>query len=158
MNYKLINKQTGESHLCIKGVQDGYDYYFNDSPFDEKDYYLDTSTYTIRFGSNNHVTGGYKKRIIATNNPDIDIPQIMDVEYLANNHSVEDNVWSKESFTEGYNQSQETYPYTHKDMLEFVKFCLEEDLVNEIKLKELEVFLVNWKEQNPKIVYYEHNT
>ena len=38
MSYKLVNTQTGESHICEKIEKDGFDYYVNDSeiPTDAK--------------------------------------------------------------------------------------------------------------------------
>jgi len=30
MKYRLINKQTGEEHLCDKVTIDGFDYYVSD--------------------------------------------------------------------------------------------------------------------------------
>lgn len=46
-----------------------------------------------------------------------------ELENLANNHSVDDNVWSKESFIQGYNKSQETHPNSDEDMIDFADFC-----------------------------------
>ena len=42
-----------------------------------------------------------------------------ELENLANNHSVDDNVWSKESFIQGYNKSQETHPFSEQDLEAF---------------------------------------
>lgn len=47
-----------------------------DDPFTESDWYYDTKQESIRSGSNNHVTGGYKKKIVYSSQP------IDGVEYL----------------------------------------------------------------------------
>ena len=140
MKYKLINQSTNETHLCNKITLDGFDYYYIDEliPYNpkggtngnficlgeiesNKDYgvKLGDKQYISPFVKNVGSCGGCRK-LIATNNPNIDLPQVIsELEDLANNHSVDDNVWSKESFIQGYNKSQETHPYSEQDLEAF---------------------------------------
>lgn len=66
------------------------------------------------------------------------------VEDLANNHSVDDNVWSKESFIQGYNKSQETHPFSKEDMIEF---ALEVATAPNTPYKTVNELFQIWKEQ-----------
>ena len=38
MNYKLINKLTGEEHICQKVTIDGFDYYVSDEKINSSNY------------------------------------------------------------------------------------------------------------------------
>jgi hypothetical protein len=77
--YRLINKTTNEEHICTKVVLDGFDYYINDDDINTSDYYigLNLSNSSVRICSNeNQIDYSKHKKIIATNNPSIDLPQI----------------------------------------------------------------------------------
>ena len=73
--YKLINTRTKEEHLCDKVTIDGFDYYVNDET-PEHDNYITykNQLFIIKNGDNElfHLS----KKVIATNNPNIDIPKI----------------------------------------------------------------------------------
>ena len=75
MKYKLINTRTKEEHLCDKVTIDGFDYYVNDET-PEHDNYITykNQLFIIKNGDNElfHLS----KKVIATNNPNIDIPKI----------------------------------------------------------------------------------
>lgn len=90
MKYKLINKTTLEEHLCDKVVIDGWDYYVSDEIIKVGDYYIAWETisniesnYIIQKANDSEPLGMYSwadnyKKVIATNNLDIDIPQILE--------------------------------------------------------------------------------
>lgn len=128
MKYKLINQSTTENHLCDKITLDGFDYFVsNKLGVERNDFYYDyhgnIHQWTIEFQKDNKLSNSIADthpKVIATNNPNIDIPQVItELEELANNHSVDDNVWSKESFIQGYNKSQETHPFSEQDLEDF---------------------------------------
>jgi hypothetical protein len=179
MKYKLISKTTGEEHLCDKVTIDGFEYYYNDDFFGDEDWYYDTKQETIRFGSNNHVTGGYKKKAIACNNPNMDIPQAIEYSDILEDmavtsteeNEIDDSIeyGHRLGFINGYNKSQETHPFSEEDMIEFGQWVSHNDWVylpskkywvNE-EQEELEQKLTSkellqlWKEQQTKIIYYE---
>lgn len=97
MKYKLINKSTGEEHLCDKVTIDGFDYYYIDEliPYNpnggtngnfvclseiisnkEHGVKLGDKQYVSPFVKNVGSCGGCRK-LIATNDPNIDIPKIL---------------------------------------------------------------------------------
>jgi len=155
MTYKLINKTTGEEHICSKVVIDGFDYYVNDVEIQEKDhhsffYHKQEGIVFINFikgqsclCNEKHVDffKGSLQKIIATNNSSISLSQIIDeIEELANNNinsyygeknaeigSGARSYWETQiiGFIEGYNKSQETHPYSSEDMIEFVNWIQE---------------------------------
>lgn len=180
MKCLLINKQTGEQTLCDKVTIDGFDYY--------------ASKVEVRL--NDPITNGYAvwlwkddcsllgiKKVIATNNPDIDIPQVVDeVEKLAREFAAKPInpinpigsitcLLSQNGFEKGYNKSQETHPFSEEDLIEFNEWCetsaeanlfwrrnrIELDMSGKhheiIKQKRKELLQL-WKEQKPKKVYY----
>jgi len=69
------------------------------------------------------------------------------LENLANNHSVDDNVWSKESFIQGYKKSQETHQFTKKDMIEFAEWRRDFEFTDDFNNYEKEELLQLWIEQ-----------
>lgn len=89
MNYKLINKQTGEETLCDKVTIDGFDYYVNDDEIKVGDYYLTFTNKTVMGNVRRCEDSSYNfnhcKKVICTNNSNIDdIPKIVnEVEELA---------------------------------------------------------------------------
>ena len=116
------------------------------------------------------------KKVIATNNPNIDIPQILEEPNETLIHQIAADLGYRmlpddleEGIKAGYKESQETHPFSEQDMIDFVlwkdenKFSVistKEDWVSELleysgcvyTTKEL---LQLWQEQQPKIVYYE---
>lgn len=168
--YKLINLQTGEEALCDKIIIDGFGYYVNN---DICDYFYDKTINRI-IKSNGDVEGyedysEYFKGVIATNNPNIDVPKVVDeVEQLAYQLYPKDEFWigdlatgrmfdqnAKERihFIKGYKQSQETHPFSDEDMVEFALYVATAPNTPYKTVKEL---LQTWKKQKPKnVVYYE---
>lgn len=130
--YKLINRETKEETICTKIELNGIDYYVNDDNILINDYYISFETnYATepkeRFVLYNlcSVTNGLNpKKVIATNNPSVDTPKIVD----------EDKDFSKEDVI-----SFAVFYYTHQGKsIEF----LGKDLF------EL------WKEQKITTIYY----
>ncbi len=171
MKYKLINKVTQEEHLCNKVIIDGFNYYIEDGnvvkPIDFSKYQYQKDT--VLFKGMNHMKQGEVYEVIATNNPNIDIPKVVDeVEILAdekindlfNPHGhgdIDTNSFYKDGFIEGYNKSQETYKWSDEDVVEFAAWAVKMDWrsVSVIYEKTTERLLQLWKEQKPKIIYYE---
>jgi len=177
MKYRLINKTTNQETICNKVTIEGFDYYVSDEEPTLSDtlnicYYIFNGTLYKREYS--HHKGC--KKVIATTNPNIDIPKVVDeVEILAELkyktigfveewRELEENNPKNEGFKEGYNKSQETHPFSEQDMIDFAEWrdkYLEE--LNQWKVdgsKGGEQFttqeLLNiWKEQNPKVIYYQ---
>jgi hypothetical protein len=179
MKYKLISKTTGEEHICDKVTVDGFDYYYIDEliPYNpnggtngnficlaeiksNKDYgvKLGDKQYISPFVKNVGQCGGCRK-LIATNNSNMDLPKVVDeVEELA------EKTWGKSlatkghriGFIEGYNKSQETHPFSEEDLISFAHFYFKEEFNSTMQdCKSSEEIFQLWNEQQPKIIYYE---
>lgn len=162
MKYRLINQKTGEEHFCQKIVIDEFDYYVGDEKINSSNYkdfnFWFYNPYIKELQINCNPNSCHK--VIATNNPNIDIPKVVDkVEKLAwdiinNNSSLiegREQVVAFTAFYEGYNKSQETHPFSEEDMIEFAIWrsitVIDEPLTPKGELQ-------LWKEQKPKIIYY----
>lgn len=168
MKYKLINKTTKEEHLCDKVTIDGFDYYVSDELPKLNDVVI-TSVGNIHYIKDNskdfiEYISKLGKKIIATTSPNIDIPKVVDeVEELSEKfigckyEDIEDSIdqIGYDSFKRGYNKSQETHPFSEKDMIEFAEWRRDFEFTEEFSRYEKEELLQVWKEQQPKIVYYE---
>ena len=200
--YKLVHaKKQDTEHLCDKVTIDGFDYYLDYSqPIKVDKWYISNQAprlcvkikegkypYIHLNNKGEEIADFYtwKGVIICSNNPNIDIPKVVnEVEKIADewflingynqfdyihSHRIPDAITTNKLFKTGYNKSQETHPFSEQDMLDFVlwkdenKFSVistKEDWVSELleysgcvyTTKEL---LQLWKEQQPKIVYYE---
>jgi hypothetical protein len=152
--YRLINKITNEENICSKVVIDGFDYYLSDEvikdvrPYNgrwqiEKDYILNKfPTYLTDLSD--------CKLVIATNNQSIDIPKIINEKLQLVKDFSEEGAWQcPVSFEIGYNKSQETYPFSEKDMIDFAKWS------NRKEDKSKKELLVIWKQI--KTIYYSEN-
>lgn len=187
---KLINKTTNEEHICTKVEIDGFDYYIGDTVTDietlhvwhtssDSEYHPYTQFIGNTFYAVEEFEKGNFKKIIATTNPNIDIPKVIDVvELMIKSHFYKrDGVNFKRStigadewidgLKTGYNQSQSTHPNSDEDMIGFVEWLTKEespyavmygnqkerfaDNNKEYSTKEL---LDIWKEQN-KVIYFQ---
>ena len=192
MKYKLINSVTKIETLCDKVTIDGFDYYVSDNPKGGKyiiwlgktvEHFPKQGTPQLTYGTtiiSTLYSGGHAKdwkEIVATNNPNIDIPKVVD-EFVSF-----EGAKDLSSFVRGYNKSQETHPFSEEDIIEFAEWLIKrlppqydcdtttnyipQVMINDEKqlwtkghgnrtefytTKEL---LQLWKEQKPKIVYYE---
>lgn len=175
--YKLINLKTKEEHLCDRWTINGIDYYVKEYNIKKEGQYCIDSNISI-FKSNINIfkDENYypisigQRMILCTNNPNIDIPKVVDkVEILADNYFNSNYAWIKNvkapysdtdveliknNYKEGYNKSQETHSFSEEDMKSFGKFCAEYDY-RCFGSKTQEEMLDIWKEQQPKIIYYE---
>lgn len=165
--YKLINKTTGEEHLCNKVTIGGFDYYVSDI-----DVILDGSSpfvYTKKDGIYKFEVikaildiSDYPKIIIATNNPNIDCPQVVDevekIGSVAIQNSKKFSNSSKTDYTigfiHGYNKSQETHSFSEEDIKSFGKFCADYEY-RIYGSKTQEQLLEIWKEQRVEVIYYD---
>lgn len=168
MKYKLINKQTGEETLCDKVTIDGFDYYVSDELPKLNDVVITAvgNIHYIKDGSKDFIEYVSKlgKKVIATNNPNIDIPKVVDeLMYkwnlgleVAEKSKTKNKSAMRNGFVKGYNKSQETHPFSEEDILEFAHFYFREEFNSTMQdCKSSEEILQLWKEQQPKIIYYE---
>ena len=177
--YKLINKQTGEEHICDKVVVDGWDYYVSDEdlginkPFwgycwnwRNKINYFENGLSEYARGRNYLGAVGGIQKIIATNNPNIDIPKVVDeVEMLGEDetnirilqHKTPSQIARQyfDGFIQGYNKSQETHPFSEEDVKEIFKIAQMQKNYGDYKPYTFEETIQLWIEQRPKTLYYE---
>lgn len=181
--YKLINTQTKKEHLCDKVTIDGFDYYVSKETPTHEDCKEGVTKLVWGINVFNSIYTYYRKgevgmlfdknraneykRIIACNNPNIDIPKIVDevdviniAEKILKSHPDFEaegmNEYQNGRFNgiiEGYNKSQETHPFSEENIKSFATHFytrrlqgIEETIDSSLKV---------WKEQQPKIVYYE---
>ena len=171
MKYKLINNKTQESNLCDRITIDGFDYFVSNEVI--KDVRPYKGKWQVEKGSILNKFPTYLtdlsecKLVIATNNPDIDIPKVVDeVERLALNEFPSkttdqwNDYWSiheRKGFIKGYNKSQETHPFSEEDMIEFADWVYRSQFGPEgyTQDRETKELLQIWQEQKPKTIYYE---
>lgn len=171
--YKLINKSTKEETICTKVVIDGFDYYvsddkiLNDEPYIslETNYATDPKERYVLYYLGVGLNGKNPKKVIATNNPSIDIGQVIDeVVELADKWVFKTNghKWSNNddtagdnysSFIEGYNTHAKTHTLSDDEVVEFGNTLL--NMPNNIlELKTVLEHLQLFKEQQIKTIYY----
>lgn len=180
MRYKLINKQTEETHLCDKVTIDGFNYYVSDETPKLNDTVITASgnIHYIKDNSKDFIEYVSKlgKKVIATNNSNIDIPQVVDeVENLAKENRF---IWHETSsiqkylescFIEDSNKFQQTHQFSEEDVkwifaktLELApsaeshtRMISDKQYRNHV-LDSLYYYVIQlWKEeQKSKIVYY----
>ena len=125
--YKLKNIKTNEIHLCDKVPIDGFDYYVSDTkifelkPDDKYATIVENRRrivfYTKHIQSKDNV-------VIATNNPNIDIPMVIDAVQVFAETKVPDGfrtIWKS-----GYNKSQKTHPFSLDDVKEIISLAREQ--------------------------------
>lgn len=182
MKYNLIDKITGETHLCSKITIDGFDYYVsNELGVGRNDFYYDYHgniwRWTYEFQKDNKLSNSIADthpKVIATNNPNIDIAKVINlVEDLSLSYKNErskdgyDTRNSLNDFKSGYNKSQETHPFTEDDMIEFTQWCENQYFYSTVEKKwstEFKIYdgvlyatkelLQLWIEQQFKTIYY----
>lgn len=174
--YKLFNNKTKEETLSDKVTIDGFDYYVSDKKPKENDWCIKEQQYlgkslnrAISYSDLNSTTAIWKK-IIATNNPNIDIPQILEepnedlIHQLAADlgyRMLPDDL--EEGIKAGYKKHQETHSFSEEDMIEFGNWLQDikssiaynDDTCSRLYKKSTKELFQVWKEQHPKIVYYE---
>jgi len=123
--YKLINKTTREETICTKVVIDGFYYYcsddkiLNDEPYIslETNYATDPKERYVLYYLGVGLNGKNPKKVIATNNPSIDIGQVID-EIEINAMDILKNKWWH-LYTFGY--PKKPFPTTYEYDLNNVK-------------------------------------
>jgi hypothetical protein len=145
-------------------VIDGWDYYVSDNHAVSGDFALYAGHVTKKLVDTEWTTGD--KKVIATNNPSIDIPKVVDeVEELA--EKIIPNLirrqYVKIGFIAGYNKSQKTHPFSEEDMIEFAEWLTlntnstsihGEYIYKNVRRVTKELIQI-WKEQRTKTLYYE---
>lgn len=177
--YKLINNQTGEETLCDKVTRNGFDYYVSGN-YKDGDYVILPLSNTLVKCVNGTTFIEDTQKVIATNNPNVDIPQVVndDEEIVNYSESLAKSLYNTEAHRNqsiksllsvacqsGYNKSQETHPFSEGDMAEFADWVdnmgyrqVANGLyksINDEKGKLTKELLQIWKFQQPQKVYYE---
>ncbi|CAB5225949.1 hypothetical protein UFOVP754_18 [uncultured Caudovirales phage] len=178
MKRKLINAKTGEVHFCDKIVINGFDYYVSKSDIGIKDYFeVDgqiLQCLTTQEADDLAVSNDYPK-VIATNNPSIDIPKVVDEAYqLALNfyESIKNDTGQKaqlpktdkelrameDGFIAGYKKAQEGYLFSEGDMLDLIQYMQSPayffDIIDSSSIKTDEEILKLWKKQKTQTIYF----
>lgn len=157
MKFKLINRVTNEEYICNKVTIGNFNYYVVDNITTDTNYFIQSISLFKRINESNvrqewrttdfihgcSVKTGLNysfdsddkscKKVIATNNPNIDIPKVIDeITKVFKNHfdidSTEDfpktvgDTNIIEYFKEGYNKSQQDFPFSEEDMIEFANW------------------------------------
>jgi len=160
MKIKLINKQTNEEHICSKVVIDGFQYYITNQKVTGKIGY-NSDTNQIEFFASHPKYDESGKRVIATNNPFINLPLIINIEETLAKDAYPD--WYTEydegrayiGYKKGYNKSQESHPFSEEDLIEFANFYFTKEFYSSIQnSKNTKELLQIWKEKRIKIIYY----
>lgn len=183
--YKLINNKTKEETICSLVTIDGFDYYVSGEKVKGGTFQSLPIQPLNRFGSRNSCYILDKKDnkiyftnfdeqycildkhflVIATNNPNIDIPKVIDeteesfniVDDIKVRYSGEEaDLWCsyKIGFGDGYNKAKETYQFTEEDMIEFRHFANNYGEIGDFE-KSSEKLLELFKEQQIKTIFYE---
>ena len=164
MKYRLIDKTTGIETLCDKVTIDGIDYYVSDEKLQIGDYLQRNNDLPVLYTENFWFDFGVPyKKVIATNNPNIDILKVVDeVGKLAEKfigckyEDIEDSIdqIGCDSFKRGYNKSQETHPFNEEDMIEFAEWRRNFEFTDDFSRYKKKELLQLWKEQKTKTLYY----
>jgi hypothetical protein len=163
MKYKLVNNNTEEKTLCDKVTIDGFDYYVISIAIGCK-YGISKLNEVVEIKIGYDAT--LYKGIICSNNPNINIPKVVDEvdvkEYIAlsvlnqQHWDTSTNLPFNHGFIKGYTKSQETHPFSEDDMIEFAEFYFREEFNSTMQdCKSSKELFQLWKEQQPKIVYYD---
>lgn len=161
MKYLVKNKKTGEETLCEKVVVDNHDYYVNDIEILFGEYYIYCNQISRRIRQNPRAEYPYPeyKKVIATNNKSLDLPQVVDeVEVITEelctikgnqNNTIDLNAFAN-GVIQGYQKSKETYQFTKEDMVEFAQWFWIENIPEKAELyfgfTNQDMFLM-WQEQ-----------
>lgn len=189
--YKLINNKTKEETICSLVTIDGFDYYVSDESLDINisfwgycwNWY--DKIHFFKNGLNQDASGkrGIQK-IIATNNPNTDIPKVIDYSDPLNRREL---IYKINNITAGSNKNTIIHVVNFENKKEAEQWCngathleiipetivkaketyqyTENDMIefamycisfiNKHKYAEVSDLLSIWKEQQLKIIYYE---
>ena len=129
--YLLKNKSTNEEVLCTKVVVDGFDYYVSECKILKRDYVIfcdKNLLYQVEYQSQEYDYNNDSdcKKVIATNNPSIDIPKVISDAEVANiNRGIDKaNGYLKDEFVIGYNTHASTHTLSDDEVVEFNDWCI----------------------------------
>ena len=157
--FKLINNKTKEETICNLVTINGFDYYVEDREptashalLDNCYYIFDNKLYKRKYS--HHVDC---KLVLCTNNPNIDIPKVIDELDSLVEKDMENNYPSYPAvFRRGYSKAKETYKYTEEDLISFAYFYFIEEFNSTMQSsKSTEKLLSMWKEQQITTIFYE---
>lgn len=157
MKYKLINIATQEETICDKLVIDNFDYYVSDNCSKHNDYcyYNKDTKNPIKYQRGEYlVDGNFAPKVIATNNPNIDLPKVVDEASLLADLAMAN--WGNIhrtgvlGYIDGYNKAKETYQFTEQDMIDFTNYAKSYKSSSIVK-KAFEI----WKAQKTTTIYYQ---
>lgn len=167
MKYKLVNLNTKEEAICDKVTVDKFDYYVSDEQATEGFYgYINFQGGDIK--KIGKYFGDDWKKVIVTNNPNIDIPKVLPINHCECNLTLYPD--QKEICKDICdNKYQETYIFTEQDIINFAEWAALNmsitprkrtwyrfaDKTDELAAYTTKEILQIWKEQQSKIVYYE---
>ena len=193
MKYLLKQNKEDKGILCDKVTIDGFDYYLDYSqPIKVDKWYISNQAprlcVKIKEGKYPYIHLNnkgeeiadfhtWKGVIICSNNPNIDIPQVVDdikdlnilkskwydnqeedksEAFVFQYSGIVDDALEK-GIILGYNKSQETHSFSEDDMIEFYKWVTEKhsvDITGKYSKMSTKKLLQLWKEQRTKIIYY----
>jgi hypothetical protein len=175
--FKLINNKTKEEAICGKVTIDGFDYYVSDTyvkklnPDDKYNTIVENPRRIVQYSK--HIQDTTSIVIIATNNPNFDIPKVVDeIEELKSKWYYTQEEDRSEAFVFqysgviddaleagiilGYDKAKETYKYTEEDLISFAYFYFIEEFNSTMQSsKSTEKLLSMWKEQQITTIFYE---
>lgn len=149
--YKLVNRKTNERHLCDKVTVDGFDYYVSDEIIKDLDYmYTPFKNYVVKYEKIEGciLPNGWLK-VIATTNPSIYVPKVVDDSYQKLDYNEYMNLCVK-----SYNKAKEHYKFTEEDMKQFSKFVVDIVWISGLEKSLDELFDV-WLKDKKETIYFE---
>lgn len=169
--YKLVNKATGEETVCFKVIVKGFDYYVSDGKYKEGDILCCSLNGLIQKATVLHLaeqkgSGNLWGKVIATDNPNVDLSQVIDeVEELPDSVVVMAQQYALEACREnmgcltkvklaveyGYKKSQETHPNSDPDMIEFAINSLRFSTISKLQRNGKELLEI-WKDKQIKTI------
>lgn len=157
MKYKVI--VNGTETLCDKVTIDGFDYYVSDEKPKLNDAVITAvgNIHYIKEDAKEFIEYVSKlgKKVIATNNPNIDIPKVVDEveKYSPRNIKIDNKIDYRISFTaeaffkEGYKKSQETHPFSEEDVRVIFRIAQTQKDYGDYKPYTFEEAIELWKSQ-----------
>lgn len=165
--YKLINKQTGEEHICEKVTIDSFDYYVINTEIGCK-YGVSMLNELCKYGISmlnevieikNDFDSTLFKGIVCTNNPNIDIKQVLNetgkfsIDVTINGEIDKEAKFIAETcFMAGYNKHKENHPFSREDVCDIIAFIATTPKTRGMFNGDI---VRLWEIQKPKTLYYE---
>ena len=163
--YKLISTSTLQVDICEKVEIDGFDYYISIdrikklNPGDKYWTIVENHRRVVQYPK--HIQDSTSKVLICTNHPYSPVPRVIDVNYYADMNSLKyEYGYNPDFFIDGYNLSQQEYPFSKQEVCEFVEWLNlhYRDLEHTIEFKNAEgtlELLERWDTERIKTLFYE---